>query len=134
MLRLGAERTELKVVADQIGSPTWSYDIALSITQLLSKSLADEGIEGTYHFTNSGVASWYDLALATFDEAKQLGFPLKVERVLPITTAEFPTPTQRPAYSVLSKTKITEALGIHPPYWRDSLMKMLSEWQSLADS
>jgi dTDP-4-dehydrorhamnose reductase len=127
MLRLGVDRTELKVVADQIGSPSWSYDIALAITQLLAKSLADENINGIYHFTNSGVASWYDLALAIFDEAKQLGFPLKVEQVLPITTAEFPTPTQRPAYSVLAKTKITQTLGTHPPYWRDSLRKMLSE-------
>ena len=131
MLRLGAERSELKVVADQIGSPTWSYDIASVITQLLSKSLADPNIQGTYHFTNSGVASWYDLAVATFAEARQLGFPLKIEQVIPITTAEFPTPTQRPAYSVLSKTKITQAIGVHPPYWRDSLKKMLSEWKSL---
>jgi dTDP-4-dehydrorhamnose reductase len=132
MLRLGAERTELKVVADQIGSPSWSYDIALAIAQLLSKSATDESINGIYHFTNSGVASWYDLAVATFAEAKQLGFPLKIEQVFPITTAEFPTPSQRPAYSVLSKTKITETLGIHPPYWRDSLCKMLTEWSVLS--
>lgn len=132
MLKLGQDREELKVVADQIGSPSWSYDIALAITQLLSKSTADESINGIYHFTNSGVASWYDLAVATFAEAKQLGFPLKIERVLPITTAEFPTPTKRPAYSVLSKAKITAALGIHPPYWRDSLRKMLTEWSVLS--
>lgn len=132
MLRLGAERIELKVVADQIGSPTWSYDIAVAITQLLASSFADEQINGIYHFTNSGVASWYDLALATFSEAKQLNFPLKIEQVIPITTAEFPTPTKRPAYSVLSKAKITQALGTHPPYWRDSLTKMLTEWKSIA--
>jgi dTDP-4-dehydrorhamnose reductase len=132
MLRLGSERTELKVVADQIGSPSWSYDIALAITQLIGKSTTDESINGIYHFTNSGVASWYDLAVATFAEAKQLGFPLKIEQVFPITTAEFPTPTQRPAYSVLSKAKITAALEIHPPYWRDSLRKMLIEWKTLA--
>jgi len=132
MLRLGQDREELKVVADQIGSPSWSYDIALAITQLLSKSAADERINGIYHYTNSGVASWYDLAVATFAEAKQLGFPLKIEQVLPISTAEFPTPTQRPAYSVLSKAKITAALGIHPPYWRDSLRKMLTEWSVLS--
>lgn len=131
MLRLGAERTELKIVADQIGSPSWSYDIALAITQLINKSAAEENINGVYHFTNSGVASWYDLAVATFAEAKQLGFPLKIEQVIPINTAEFPTPTQRPAYSVLSKAKITAALGTHPPYWRDSLTKMLTEWKSL---
>ena len=130
MLRLGAAREELKVVADQIGSPTWSYDIAIAIAQLLSKSLEDPSINGTYHFTNSGVASWYDLAVATFAEAKQLGFSLKVERVVPISTAEFPTPTQRPHYSVLSKAKIRKTLGVHPPYWRESLRKMLVEWQS----
>lgn len=132
MLRLGAERSELKVVADQIGSPTWSYDIASAITQLLAKSLQDRSIQGTYHFTNSGVASWYDLAIATFTEARQLGFPLKVERVLPITTAEFPTPTQRPAYSVLSKTKLVATLGSYPPHWRESLSKMLNEWYSIS--
>ncbi|MEL6494220.1 MAG: dTDP-4-dehydrorhamnose reductase, partial [Cyanobacteria bacterium J06623_7] len=133
MLRLGKERSELKVVADQIGSPSWSYDIALAITQLIGKSLDDDSIRGIYHYTNSGVASWYDLAVATFAEAKELGFPLKIERVLPITTAEFPTPTERPAYSVLSKAKITAATGVYPPYWRDSLRKMLTEWQSLSD-
>ncbi len=133
MLRLGGSRSEIKVVADQIGSPTWSYDIAVAITQLLSKSLDDSTIKGIYHYTNSGVASWYDLAVATFAEAKQLGFPLKVEQVLPITTADFPTPTQRPAYSVLSKTKFTAATGAYPPYWRDSLKNMLAEWKSLQE-
>ena len=131
MLRLGVERTELNVVADQIGSPTWSYDIAIASAQLLSRSLSDPDIAGIYNFTNSGVSSWYDLAVATFAEAKQLGFSLKIERVVPISTAEFPTPTQRPAYSVLSKAKITAALGVYPPYWRDSLQKMLVEWKSL---
>jgi dTDP-4-dehydrorhamnose reductase len=131
MLRLGKDREELKVVADQIGSPTWSYDIAVAITQLLDKSFQNTNIQGTYHFTNSGVASWYDFAIAIFEEAKELGFPLKIARVLPITTAEYPTPTQRPAYSVLSKAKITETLGVYPPHWRESLRKMLYEWQSL---
>lgn len=131
MLRLGVERPELKVVADQVGSPSWSYDIAFAITQLISRSMIDENIQGIYHYTNSGVASWYDLAVATFAEARELGFPLKIERVLPITTAEFPTPTARPAYSVLSKAKISAATGTYPPYWRDSLRKMLTEWQSL---
>ena len=129
MLRLGAEREELKVVADQIGSPTWSYDIAEAIALLLSKSIEDPSINGTYHYTNSGVASWYDLAVATFTEAKKLGFRLKIDRVLPISTAEFPTPTQRPHYSVLSKAKIVETLGVYPPHWRESLKQMLAQWQ-----
>lgn len=131
MLRLGKDRPELKVVADQIGSPSWSYDIALAITQLLGKSSNDPNIRGIYHYTNSGVCSWYDLAAAIFAEAKQLGFPLKIERVLPISTADYPTPTERPAYSVLSKVKITEALGVYPPHWRESLIKMLTQLQSL---
>lgn len=132
MLRLGMEREELKVVADQIGSPTWSYDIAVAITNLLAKSLDHSEIKGTYHFTNSGVTSWYDLAVATFAEAKQLGFPLKIKRVLPITTADYPTPTKRPAYSVLSKVKITETLDSYPPHWRESLKKMLTQWKSFS--
>ena len=84
------------------------------------------------HYTNSGVASWYDFALAIFAEARELNFPLKIETVLPITTAEYPTPAQRPANSVLSKTKFTQTLGIYPPYWRDSLKKMLKEWKELS--
>lgn len=128
MLRLGETRESLNVVADQIGSPTWSDDIAQAIAKLLTKSQADSTIQGTYHFSNSGVASWYDLALAVFEEGKQLGFPLKIQQVTPITTADYPTPAQRPAYSVLSKSKITTALGVNPPHWRESLRKMLSEW------
>ncbi len=131
MLKLGETREELKVVADQIGSPTWSYDIADAITNLLTKCQENPLINGTYHFTNSGVASWYDLAVATFAEAKQLGFPLKIKQVFPITTADYPTPAQRPAYSVLSKGKYTEATGIYPPHWRESLIRMLKEWQSV---
>ncbi len=125
MLRLGKEREELRVVADQIGSPTWSYDIAVAITQLVS----DRANIGTYHFTNSGVASWYDFAVAIFSEAKQLNFPLKIQQVLPITTKDYPTPAKRPSYSVLSKSKFIGTLGEYPPYWRDSLTKMLTQWK-----
>ena len=128
MLRLGAERTELRVVADQIGSPTWSYEIAKIIAQMLSLSNLPSG---TYHFTNSGVASWYDFAIAIFEEAQKLGFNLKIEHISPITTADYPTPAQRPAYSVLSKQKISQLLGEHPPHWRASLVAMLNQWYSL---
>ena len=129
MLRLGADREELKVVADQIGSPTWSSEIANAIANLIKPE--HDVASGIYHFTNSGVASWYDLAIAIFEEAAQLGYPLKIKSVLPITTAEFPTPTQRPNYSVLSKGKYTEAVGIYPPHWRESLRQMLRELQSM---
>lgn len=125
MLRLAKERPQLKVVVDQVGSPTWSYDIATTITQLSSQQAT-----GIYHFTNSGVTSWYDFAIAIFEEAKALEIPLKIEQVFPITTAEYPTPAKRPAYSVLSGKKITDILGNPPPYWRSSLRKMLQQMYS----
>jgi dTDP-4-dehydrorhamnose reductase len=124
MLRLGKEREELKVVVDQVGSPTWSKDIATAITQLL---INVDNPAGIYNFTNSGVASWFDLTKAIFEEAKISGIPLKIQRVIPITTAEYPTPAVRPAYSVLSSQKISQQLGYIPPYWRDSLKAMLTQ-------
>ncbi|MBW4492786.1 MAG: dTDP-4-dehydrorhamnose reductase [Oscillatoria princeps RMCB-10] len=129
MLRLGAERQEIRVVADQVGSPTWTGDLAGAIAQLISRISPE--IAGTYHCTNSGVASWYDFAVAIFEEAGALGFPLKVERVIPISTAEYPTPARRPAYSVLSCAKITAVLGTHPPHWRSGLRKMLAELKAI---
>ncbi|MEC4805250.1 MAG: dTDP-4-dehydrorhamnose reductase, partial [Jaaginema sp. PMC 1080.18] len=83
MLRLGAQREELRVVADQIGTPTWTYDIADAIAQLLSSPDWENGI---YHFTNSGAASWYDFAIAIFEEAQALKIPLTLQNVVPITT------------------------------------------------
>jgi dTDP-4-dehydrorhamnose reductase len=127
MLKLGANREELRVVADQIGSPTHSKDIALTIASLIGQVDRQDCPWGTYHFTNSGVASWYDFAVAICEEAKQLGFPLQVRRVIPITTADYPTPAQRPAYSVLSNQKISQLLGTNPTHWRSSLQKMLLE-------
>ncbi len=129
MLRLGSERQELRVVADQIGSPTWAQDLARAIAQLIPQFTLESA--GTYHYTNSGVASWYDFAVAIFEEAHQLGFPLQIERVIPITTAEYPTPARRPAFSVLSLKKISAALESHPPHWRASLRQMLTELKAL---
>ena len=124
MLRLGKEREELKVVVDQVGSPTWAKDIAAAITQLLINA---DNPAGIYNFTNSGIASWFDLTKAIFEEAKISGIPLKIQRVIPITTAEYPTPAARPAYSVLSGQKISQQLGYIPSYWRDSLKAMLNQ-------
>ncbi|MEM9909048.1 MAG: dTDP-4-dehydrorhamnose reductase [Cyanobacteria bacterium P01_D01_bin.44] len=125
MLRLGADRETLKVVADQVGSPTWSQEIANTIAAMIP--VLNEQTYGLYHYTNSGVASWYDLAVAVFEEAAQLGFPLKVQNVLPIATAEYPLPAQRPTYSVLSGIKLRDLLGITAPHWRQSLRQMLTE-------
>ena len=86
---------------------------------------------GICHFTNSGVASWYDFAVAIFTEARALGFPLQIEEVIPITTDAYPTPARRPAYSVLSNDKISTLLGGHPPHWQGALGKMLAQGQVL---
>lgn len=126
MLRLGAEREEIRVVADQIGSPTWAKDIAQAIASLIQNGLTPE-IVGTYHYTNSGVATWYDFAVTIFEEAQQLGFPLKVRQTIPITTDLYPTPARRPSFSVLACGKISAVLGTHPPHWRQRLKKMLAE-------
>jgi len=134
MLRLFASRDEVRVVADQVGTPTWASDIASAIATLLPQLCPEQPQEspltGIYNFTNSGMSSWYDFAIAIFEEAEQLGFPLKVQRIVPITTSEYPTPAQRPAYSVLSGKKVSAALGTHPPYWRDGLRQMLGELYS----
>ncbi len=124
MLRLGKEKKQLRVVCDQVGSPTWAYDLAIAIAQLISLPTIPAGI---YHYTNSGVTSWYDFAVAIFEEAEQIGFPLLIEEVVPITTAEYPTPAVRPPYSVLNCQKITKLLKTHPPQWRQSLRKMLNQ-------
>jgi len=125
MLRLGAERQEIRVVADQIGSPTWAQDIATVIAQTIPQLTPE--ISGSYHYTNSGIASWYDFAVAIFEEAQRLDFPLQVERIVPITTAEYPTPARRPAYSVLACGKISAILETHPPHWRQRLRQMLRD-------
>lgn len=129
MLRLGQDRDELRVVADQVGSPTWAKDIAQAIATLLRKQNqpSDPISAGVYHYTSSGVASWYDFAVAIFEEATVLGFPLQVSRVCPITTLDFPTPAQRPPYSVLSGAKIRQVLAQYAPHWRTRLRAMLQE-------
>lgn len=129
MLRLGKEREEIRVVADQIGTPTCTADLAGAITSLIPQLKPE--IAGIYNYTNSGAASWYDFAVAIFEEAKNLGWDLKVQRVIPITTAEYPTPARRPAYSVLSCAKISALLGTYPPHWRQGLRKMLAELYKL---
>ncbi|MGB3292535.1 MAG: dTDP-4-dehydrorhamnose reductase [Phormidesmis sp.] len=128
MLRLGKAQREVNVVADQVGSPTWASDLAAAIAQLSKNAAA---LPGTYHYTNSGVASWYDFAVAIFQEAKALGLPLKVQTVNPMTTADYPTPAQRPAYSVLNCQKVARILGHSAPHWRQSLRAMLTDYTEI---
>jgi dTDP-4-dehydrorhamnose reductase len=118
MLKLGSERDELKIIADQIGTPTYAMDLAECILQIISVNSSDYG---TYHYSNEGVASWYDFAKAIFDIS---GTKVKV---LPIKTSEYPTRAVRPAYSVMNKSKIKRVFNIEIPYWRDSLITCISK-------
>jgi dTDP-4-dehydrorhamnose reductase len=129
MLRLGAEREELRGVVDQVGCPTWTGDLAQAIAQFAVQCCANStsAATGIYHYTNSGAISRYDFAVAIFEEATVLGIPLKVQRVVPIVSAEYPTPTARPAYSVLSGQKASALLGGSAPHWRQSLRQMLKQ-------
>lgn len=130
MLRLGQQREELRVVVDQVGTPTWTGDLSHIIGQLTQKiaqaGSLDANLAGTYHGTNCGAVSWYDFAVAIFEEAAELGVPLQIQRVIPITTAEYPTPAKRPAYSVLSHQKTAEIVGEISPHWRQGLRRMLA--------
>lgn len=116
MLDLAETRPEINVVADQIGTPTYAGDLASAIHTIIKH---EKWIPGIYHFTNEGVASWYDFTKAIFEMAG------KEVKVNPIPTSAYPTPAKRPLYSVLSKSKIKNTYGIDIPYWRDSLRKCL---------
>ncbi len=111
MLRLGKERDELRVVADQLGCPTSAIDIADALL-----TMVDRFRPGTYHFVNGGEASWHALAQHVFDRAATHG--LRAPKVVPITTADYPTPAQRPANSRLSTAKIAQDFSIAPRDWK----------------
>lgn len=122
MLRLGAERDTLSVVCDQIGTPTYAGDLA----KLVIKIISENRIEfGTYHYSNEGVASWYDFAKAIFDESS---VNIKLS---PINTIAYPTPAKRPFFSVMDKTKVKSNLGVEIPYWRESLKECLNNLQRI---
>lgn len=116
MIRLGKEKTELGVIFDQIGTPTYARDLAVAIM-----TAVDKGIEtGVYHYSNEGVISWYDFTKAIHRIAR-----IKDCKVRPLHTSEYPTAANRPAYSVLDKTKIKQTYGIEIPYWEDSLKECI---------
>lgn len=121
MLRLMAERPEVRVVADQIGTPTYAPGLACALWRMVGQGLA-----GIHHWTDSGVASWYDFAVAIQEEALAAGLLDRAVPVLPIATAEYPTPARRPAYSVLDKSATIAALGTHAPHWRVNLRTMIA--------
>lgn len=131
MQRLGRERGELKVVNDQIGAPTWSRLIAQTTVQILSQVLSPhcqtdwQKLSGIYHLTTAGETSWYEFAKAILAHASQQ------PHIAPITTAEYPTPAKRPAYSVLSNQKILQQFGLGLPDWQEALTLCLAEQQEL---
>jgi dTDP-4-dehydrorhamnose reductase len=131
MLRLGAERDELRVVADQIGAPTWSNTIATSTAHVLATGLnapdPDYWLKksGVYHLTSAGEASWYDLACETFDIATNGDAP----RVVPIEAREYPTPASRPANSRMSNEALARSFGVRQPDWRIALRLCLEDVQ-----
>lgn len=116
MLKLGAERDELSIIADQVGTPTYAVDLANAIFDIIENPTK---IYGVYHFSNEGVTSWYDFAQAIF---KLSGTNVKVH---PIPTSAYPTKAKRPHFSVMDKTKIKSTYHINVPYWTDSLEKCI---------
>ncbi len=111
MLNLTGTKPQLKVVFDQCGTPTYAYDLALAITEILNKP-----VNGIYHYSNEGVCSWYDFTKMIAEYSGQTDCDIQ-----PCHSDEFPSPVKRPAYSVLDKTKIKETFGVKVPYWTDSL-------------
>lgn len=123
MHRLQKERSELNVVFDQIGSPTWARDLAHFLYIVVEQERLE--VQGIFHYSNEGVCSWYDLAEAVRCLTKA-GC-----RIHPIHTSEYPTRAKRPAYAVLDKTKLKETFGIELPHWQTSLASCITEIQSL---
>lgn len=115
MMNLTATKPQLKVVFDQVGTPTYAYDLASAIFEII-ENRKYEGNSGIYHYSNEGVTSWYDFTKMIAEIAGNSSCDIK-----PCHSDEFPSPVKRPAYSVLDKTKIKETFGIFVPYWTDSL-------------
>ena len=119
MLRLGKERDELRVIFDQVGSPTYAGDLSKAILEIIPQ-LKNKEVE-IYHFSNEGVCSWYDFAKAIFDNNK---VDIKVN---PIETSQYLTPAKRPFYSVFNKSKIKEQFNVEVPFWKDALKLCLGK-------
>ena len=120
MLMLADTRDEINVVADQKGTPTWAFDLAEMLVHLINQN-GTKPVHETFHFTNTGIITWYDFTVAIMEIAG------KTCKVNPITTDQYPAKAHRPAYSVLDKSKIMAYTGRQIPYWRDSLVKCIEE-------
>ena len=126
MLRLMSERRELRVVADQIGSPTWATGLAQTLWGLAAKDQP-----GIYHHRDAGVASWYDFAFAIAEEAFAIGLIGRAPAIVPIATADYPTPARRPSFSVLDVSTTRALLADGHVHWRTNLKSMLQEEKDL---
>lgn len=122
MLRLGRERGEVRVIWDQTGTPTYAIDLAAVLLDIIQTGNTSYGL---YHYSNEGLTSWYDFAVAIFE----LGGVSA--RAIPIRTAEYPTRATRPAYSVLDKSKAKTQLGVTIPHWRVSLQECLKRLEAM---
>ncbi|MDX1736340.1 MAG: dTDP-4-dehydrorhamnose reductase [Halioglobus sp.] len=123
MLRLMAERDELSVVADQVGTPTWARGLAAACWA----AAARPQLHGIYHWSDAGVCSWYDFAVAILEEGGALGLVRDDVAVRPVSSAEYPTAARRPAYSVLDKSSAWRDLQLPAVHWRRQLRAMLNE-------
>jgi len=122
ILRLLADKPELGIIADQIGTPTWAAGLAGAAWKMIELDM-----HGMHHWSDAGVASWYDFAVAIRDEALQLGLLSSDTPIRAIATSDYPTPARRPPYSLMDKQPTWNALGYQPPHWRASLQSMLKE-------
>ncbi|MEE9325825.1 MAG: dTDP-4-dehydrorhamnose reductase [Cocleimonas sp.] len=122
MLRFMKERDELGIIADQIGTPTWANSLAQAVWQAI-----ENNVKGIHHWSDAGVASWYDFAYAIMEEGVALGILDKAITINAITTADYPTPASRPCYSVMDKTTTWKALGMKSEHWRVALRQMMKE-------
>ena len=126
MLKAMREREEVRVVADQIGTPTWAGGIAQAIWGLIDQ----QAPAGIYHWTDLGIASWYDFAVAIQDEALERGMLARAVPIVPIATSEYPTPAQRPNFSVLDTTATRALIDAPARHWRHQLKAMFDELQA----
>lgn len=134
MLNLTATKPQVKVVFDQVGTPTYAYDLAAAIFNII-ENRKFEGKTGVYHYSNEGVCSWYDFTKMIQQIGLEIGYYNRLPKqgdlegfcdIQPCHSDEFPSPVKRPAFSVLDKTKVKETFGIKVPYWTDSLRKCMN--------
>jgi dTDP-4-dehydrorhamnose reductase len=127
MLRLGSERSELNVIADQIGAPTGAELIADTTVVALRQALQSPEVAGVYHLAAAGFASWHEYATLVIDSGRASGHPLMVQTINPIPTSQYPTPARRPLNSRLDTEKLRRTFSIHLPDWRSGVTRMLKE-------